>query len=39
LDLDKPFTIPASLLQFEQRMKTKEENFMAERVLALANEA
>ena len=39
LDLDKPFTVPASLLQFEQRMKTKEENFMAERVLALANEA
>ena len=38
LDLDKPFsTVPGPLLQFEQRMKVKEENFVAERAIAMAN--
>ena len=40
LDLDKPFsTVPEPLLQFEQRMKVKEENFVAERAIAVANES
>ena len=36
LDLEKQFPVPEKLLQFEERMKVKEEIFLAERLSAMA---